>query len=1071
MTSNPRPFAPVFPRGSLTAFLAACAALPTAIHAADESPPLPDALFRQPGSVAPLTAPAAPAPPPATFTPGQESRVISSITIEIVGRRLRTTTSTGTGTAAALPPLDLDADDPDVAAIRSRLRLLKGEPFSQTDADLSIKSLYETGFYEFVGITPEILPDGSGISVRVKIVPRLRVTAVNFEGNTEWESISKYGFFSALADEATIRPGNVLSDLEIKRTLVKLRKKYDEKFPYATIEPIVKRNEEEGTATVTFKITEREKVEINKLRFEGNYRMKDSLLRPEIETSSYALFFDVDDFPGTRFLKFSWLTDRGRLHREMLREDIGKLREYYRSQGFLDVSIPEETVREQIVKSDGKNAQLDLTFRISEGRRYTIGEIKIEGNTYGSLRAGETRENIEFWREDEIASLNTGTLLDLVATHRNDTTHPYPIGTAPIGSYVLDELIPELGNGPRLERRKQDERRRTLLSEQKYASKDEQDENTGKLARIEKRIAELDARILKLDRDYEDAAKKIEAKNKKNAPPPAVAQPGQPEYVKQKQKPAPGSDELREQIITELEKKGYSTGEIAEIFTAREDQISLQPGEYYSVKAVEKAIEKIRDQYGQHGYLYTYVEVIRRPDYQTGRVNLTFRVYEGTKTHLAAINIIGNNKTRNRVITRELLLEPGDVFDTRRMKNAEMTLRNTKFFDPMAQGGVTLSPETPNSNLPHYKDLKIEVKEGQTGSVSFGAGFSTVERLYGYAEFSESNFDIFNWRNKFRGAGQKFRVRVQIGELSRSIEQSFDEPWVGGRELALGYNAYLRNDRTVSSDWEEQRLGIDVNARRRVYELVYANLGYSIQEVDLRNVSGYSPDFIREEAGTKSLISKATLTLRRDNRNDYYFPTYGNAFSLSQSIAGGLLGGDVNYYKMEAKATQWLPLFDAAEQTLILHASAGAMVHYGQGREKTVWYEGNPYRVPLPPIPFYEKFRLGGAYTMRGFKYAHVGPFDPTGTEPMGGKTYAFFSAEYNIKLFEQLRFAIFYDWGFLNSGAFDFNANGYNDDVGFGFRLLVMGAVMRIDVGWPLTTSKWNDDGVRFNFSFGANW
>jgi outer membrane protein assembly factor BamA len=1013
-------------------FLAACAAaLPAQTSAQEPTVPVAPTPATAPASAnatanANANAPAAAIPAPLAAALARNP-LISEITIEIEGRRIRSNTTAGSASTSNVKSLSAEADDPAVAAVRAHLSLKKNQPFSQTESDASINALYGTGFYEFVSINPTVNPDNT-VHVKVKVFPRLRVVAVNFEGNTEWPATSEYT--SALIDESLVRVGDILSDVNVKRSVEKLKKKYEEYYPYAEIEPVIRRNDEEGTASVTFKITEKEVIKIDKLIFEGNYRLADSLLRPEMETSSWAWTFDPAEFPGWRFVKFSWLTDLGRLKKETRQKDVESLLEYYRSQGFLDIEIPQKTVEEKIIESDGHKAWLNLKIRIDEGRRYTIGDIKIEGNTFGALKAGETWDNLDEWRREETNNLNTGTLLDVLATHRNDTTRPYPAGTAPIGSYILDEILPELGTGPRLERRKLDERRRALLSSQKQTTDEDKKEYAEKVNKIETRIRELDERILKLDQAFEAAKEKRTKAGTNNLT----------------------GDEIREAIIADLDAQDFSRGEIKELFQVREDQVSLQPGEYYSVKAVEKAIEKIKEQYGQFGYLNTSVEVIRRPDYTTGRVNLSFKVYEGTKTYLAAINIIGNTKTRNRVITREILLEPGDVFDTRRMRNSEMLLRNTRFFDPAtANGGVSLQPESTTANLPDHKDLRIEVKEGSTGSVSFGAGFSSVEKLYGYAEFSESNFDIFNWRNRFRGGGQKFRVRVQIGQLSSSVTQSFEEPWVGGRELAMGYEAYLSSNSYASSDYETERLGVNVYARRRVYELVYARLNYTLEDVRLRNVAYSVPDFIRMEDGSK-LISKVGLNFYRDNRNDIFFPTYGNYFSFTQNVAGGVLGGDVNYYQLEARATQWIPLFDAADQTLMLLGRVGSMVHYGNGY-----------------IPFYEKFNLGGAYDMRGFKYHYMGPFDPTGSEPMGGKSYAFISAEYTIKLFEQLRFAVFYDWGFLNSAAFDFNAKGYNDDAGFGFRILVMGAVMRIDIGWPLTSSKQNDDGVRFNFSFGT--
>lgn len=468
----------------------------------------------------------------------------------------------------------------------------------------------------------------------------------------------------------------------------------------------------------------------------------------------------------------------------------------------------------------------------------------------------------------------------------------------------------------------------------------------------------------------------------------------------------------------------------------------LKSGDWYSPKAVDMAVEKLRDYYGEVGYLDCQIRVERRPNLETGKIDLVFKIKEGEKSYLRSINITGNTKTRSTVIVRELALSPGEVFDLVRMKNSEARLKNTRFFED-----TRLSPES--TNIPNQKNLRVTLKEGSTGSLTFGAGFSTVENLVGFAEYSESNFDLFNYRNYFRGGGQKFRFRVQAGTLSSAVEQSFEEPWVYERELAFGYQAYRRSAGYISTGYDVVRSGITPYFRRRIIENIYAQPTYRLENIEIQQIDPGEPLFIQRERGS-TLLSAGGVSLTRDTRDNVTFPTTGSRLQVDNWVAGGPFGGQVNYYQLDMRATTWIPMFEAGEQTLMLLGRAGAMTSFN-----------NHY------VPFYERFTLGGAYTLRGFKYGRVGPIDQD--EPTGGNTYGMFTAEYTVKIIEQLRLAAFYDAGFVNPGNFDFNPASYNDDAGFGFRILVMGAVMRIDIGFPLTTSKYNDDGVRFNFSFGT--
>lgn len=792
----------------------------------------------------------------------------------------------------------------DVAAVEGHLKLKPGDEFSQGAADASVRSLYGTGLYRYVAIEPERLA-GDKVVLHVRLQPYLRVTAIRFEGNTEWDSESMV--WGDLLEELQFKVGDTVNDVLIKRSKEKLIKKYDKYYPFATVDSRVT-EDGKGGAEVVFILNEGYATKVQHIRFDGNSAMSDKELRLVMDTATWAWTFDTAYFPAGRFLKFSWITGWGRFHKEEFRTDLEKLREYYRNQGFLDVEIPDKAAETNYVQKweADKKGRLDVTVKVTEGRRYAVGAMAIEGNALGG----------------KFARFKSEAILEVLSRRRRDVYKPYPYGDR-----VLDFIF-----GKRAE------------------SDDEANRRT--------------------EFDY------------------------------------------------------------------------LRPGDWYSPKAVDQAVEKLRDYYGEVGYLDAQIRVERHPNLQTGKIDLVFKVREGEKSYLRSINIAGNTKTRTTVIVRELALAPGEVFDLVRMKNSETRLKNTRFFEE-----CRLSPES--TNLPNQKNLRIQIKEGSTGSLTFGAGFSTVENLVGFAEYSESNFDLFNYKNFFRGGGQKFRFRVQAGTKSSAVEQSFEEPWVYERELVFGYTAYRREAGYISTAYNVVRSGVTPYFRRRVIENIYAQPSYRLENIEIRDVSSGVPSFIRNEEGS-TFLSAGGLSLTRDTRDSVTFPTFGDRIQVDNWVAGGPFGGQVNYYQLDVRATKWIPMFEAGEQTLMLLGRAGAMVPFNDSS-----------------VPFYERFMLGGAYTMRGFKFAHVGPFD--GDEPTGGNTYGLFTAEYTIKIIDQLRLAAFYDWGFVNSKGFDFNTGGYNDDAGFGFRILVMGAVMRIDVGFPITASPNNDDGVRFNFSFGT--
>jgi outer membrane protein insertion porin family len=481
----------------------------------------------------------------------------------------------------------------------------------------------------------------------------------------------------------------------------------------------------------------------------------------------------------------------------------------------------------------------------------------------------------------------------------------------------------------------------------------------------------------------------------------------------------------------------------------------IASGEAFAVPAIEAAADKLREYYGQMGYINSSVQVVRKPNLTTGAIDVKFQIEEGQRHTVRAVEIQGNTKTRSTVIARELALGPGEVFDLARTRVSEARLRNTQFFEEVR---VTPVP-TP---IPGQSDLRVTVKEGPTGQVSFGAGYSTVEGLVGFVEYAESNFDFANSEGWYRGDGQKFRVRISVGSLTNSFEHSFEEPALWERDLAVGYSIERRYAGYASANYSVLSEGVSLYARRRVFSNIEGRIGYNLRRMSVDNVTADAPaDVVTEGAAGARVISSVSASLTYDTRDEYNFPTKGSRISLTEELAGNGLGGDVKYLKSELRTGRWFLVSPTAEQTVGVIGRVGLLT--GSGGY----------------LPFYERFYLGGAYDMRGFGYNDVGAYDTYdtshGNQPMGGMTYGFVSAEYTIKAADNLRFAAFYDYGIVNRSETDFSVAEANSDYGLGMRILLGGAVMRLDFGFPLQTTKApggadiNAGGMKFNFSFGT--
>lgn len=486
----------------------------------------------------------------------------------------------------------------------------------------------------------------------------------------------------------------------------------------------------------------------------------------------------------------------------------------------------------------------------------------------------------------------------------------------------------------------------------------------------------------------------------------------------------------------------------------------IAAGDAFATPAVEAASDKLREYYGQMGYINSSVQIVRKPDLTTGAIDVKFKIEEGQRHTVRSVEIQGNTKTRSTVIARELALGPGEVFDLARTRVSEARLRNTQFFEEVR---VTSVPTA----VPGQSDLRVTVKEGPTGQVSFGAGFSTVEGLVGFVEYAESNFDFANPEGWYRGDGQKFRVRLSVGSLTNSFEHSFEEPAVWERDLAVGYSIERRFAGFASADYSVLTEGISFYARRRIFGNVEGRIGYNLRQVSVDNVTSTAPAEVAAEAASGGkVISSLSASLIYDTRDEFNFPTRGSRIALTEEIAGNGLGGDLKYLRSELRTGRWFLLSPTAEQTLGVVARVGLLTGTANN------------------LPFYERFYLGGAYDMRGFNFNDVGGYSTYdtafGNEPMGGLTYGFISTEYTIKAANNLRFAVFYDHGVVNRNETDFGLAEANSSYGLGLRILLGGAVMRLDFGFPLQMTKVpagkpnagtnvNEDGMKFNFSFGT--
>lgn len=475
--------------------------------------------------------------------------------------------------------------------------------------------------------------------------------------------------------------------------------------------------------------------------------------------------------------------------------------------------------------------------------------------------------------------------------------------------------------------------------------------------------------------------------------------------------------------------------------------LTMTEGQLFTPNGLTADLTALGDFYGARGYIDRVLIPEITPAGE-GSVDINYSIDEGVQSYVNLVNIQGNSRTKDRVIRRELAVKPGEIYDTTLVDISRQRLANLNYFQTEPPTALQLVPS--DTLVPGRKDLNVIVEEKRTGSFNFGAGFSTIDSLIGFAELQQTNFDITNWPN-FTGGGQRFRIRAQYGLRRRDFIISFTEPWFLGYQLALTTEAFYRDANFLSTVYNQSNVGASVALRKALTNYIAIEGEYRIEQIRIFNVDNDAGEVIQDAEGTydRSAVSGA---LTFDTRDSLFLTRKGQFGSLNGFVAGGPLGGTVMDYGITLEGAQFVPL----PWDMILQFKGSVAVVDGFGDDS------GPENVPL-----FDRLYLGGSNNLRGFDFRDVGPKDEEGN-PIGGSTLAYGTVELSFPIIPRIRGSIFYDVGFVNAGFADFSTSGVNSDIGLGLRVELPIGPVRIDYGIPINSDEFNDSTGKFNFNVG---
>jgi outer membrane protein insertion porin family len=434
--------------------------------------------------------------------------------------------------------------------------------------------------------------------------------------------------------------------------------------------------------------------------------------------------------------------------------------------------------------------------------------------------------------------------------------------------------------------------------------------------------------------------------------------------------------------------------------------LKMQPGEVYKEKQFKKAYEKLRDAYGSLGYFQWTVLTDRKPDPARKVVDVTVKMDEDKQYFVSRIRFTGNDTTRDKVIRREVYLNEGDVFNTEALKLSIRRINQLGYFKPMEQPPQIHPSEAGDNKL----DLVFKVEEQNRNQFTFGGGVSGLEGTFVNASFSTANF---------LGAGETFQISAQSGRRTKNYQISVTEPYLFDRPITAGIDLF---DRRITYETLENVVGYK-QASRGGSMLVGLPLGrftrgfvnYAYEVIDIEGLDALlgddpaNPDdgpildplFFGEEGRRRE--SRFTPSVVHNTVDNPYTPRSGIKLQSTFQVAGGVLGGTVNYFRPDLEAVVYIP--HLRRTALGLRGQVAYIRPYGDTER----------------LPYYQRFFLGGETQIRGFNVRSVGPLDES-NRALGGNKYALFNAEYYIDIGGPLRFLFFFDGGqaFLENEKID---------------------------------------------------
>ncbi len=430
----------------------------------------------------------------------------------------------------------------------------------------------------------------------------------------------------------------------------------------------------------------------------------------------------------------------------------------------------------------------------------------------------------------------------------------------------------------------------------------------------------------------------------------------------------------------------------------------MRVGEWVDAKKISENVYKgVKDLYGTQGYIQADVNFIPKFTDKTpeeGEVEITLEVEEGRQFTMRRLEFIGNTNTRDVVLRREVLLNEGDAYNKRYWDLSIVRLNQLGLFEEVKEKDAI----TRTNDRDQTVEIDLQVKEKGRQQIQLNGGVSG---------FAGSFFGLEYSTNNLLGYGESLTLAISGGNRSQSVMFGFTEPYLLGKPVSLGFQLFASKYQFIGQGFNfanasdilqasffglssinadtlftQRTIGGTVSlsgglglftkrfpniARFTRLGLSYSLTGNSIQDPKINRDSDPANDIPVTFTQPRIITSRVVPSIYYNTKNAYLDPTRGQSLFLGFSLAGGILGGDVNTFAPSLDYQFFTPVFKRRSEkphVLAMRFKADHIRTYGSVFDtKSLSFVGG--------IPIFERFFLGGEYDIRGYNFRSISPVVP----------------------------------------------------------------------------------------------